>query len=924
LAGADDTGPAEELTAATVVETPRRRERQVARDHVAAARLGHFQLLDPIGSGGMGTVYSAYDLGLDRKVAIKLLDPDPDSREHQVRRNQRLLREAQAMAKLSHSNVVPISEVGLEGDRLFIAMEYVAGQTLGKWLEEKRTWREIVDVFVQAGRGLAAAHDAGIIHRDFKPANVLVDSKGHARVTDFGIALVGTTGDTVEPLRGSNPSIDIAVTGTDLTPPSSSTALTEVGTLVGTPAYMSPEQFKHSTVDARSDQFSFCVALYEGLFGKRPFTGRGKEYARQVTRGEVTKPDPKAQVPGWVTAVVMRGLARDPDARFPSMTALVDALARDPGKRRRQLALGGAAVVAVAGAAAAVGWQVHANGGAAERACSGADSLLAGAWDDGVRGALDRAFAATGVPYATTSAQGVEAVLDRYRTEWIAMRTDACRATRVRREQSEHVLDLRVACLDRRLAELRALTGVLSTAADAHAVEKSVEAASKLTPLAGCADTSALLAPGAEPSDPGQRARRAELRAEVDRLAALDHLGHSKDALGPAHALTARARSANDPRVLAEVLGVQSRIEAHADDLKAANASFDETLQLSHDVGDPELFAIATVELAETLSAAGISASREGLGVQRIARAVVDRHRDPALAIRVVVAEARLQSALAHRDLALPLLREAAERCRKELPDDRALLLRIQYELAWSLVHNGQHDAALAEYATLLPAATQMFGALHPLTISIRLDSCEANGWAGDVARASTCWDAAIPDAERVMGKGDRTVLMAFERYGAALTEARKLDRAREVLAAGYDRVPDELWKERWYAAGELARALGRVELARGDYDHAIEHCRRAYEATEEKHRGITDQECVGEAQLARGDAAAALATLAPLEAQTASEMLPGAVAEWRFVYARAVWAASHDGKRARALALQARAELTDKAQVDAFLAKLP
>jgi tetratricopeptide (TPR) repeat protein len=922
LAGEDDTRPADEATGATIAETPRRRERQAARESLASARLGHFQLLEPIGSGGMGTVFSAYDLGLDRKVAIKLLDNDQASREHQLQRNQRLLREAQAMAKLSHPNVVPIFEVGLEGDRLFIAMEYVAGDTLAQWLETKRTWQQIVDVFVQAGRGLAAAHEAGIIHRDFKPTNVLVDARGHARVSDFGIALVGAAESGEQP-RSSDPSIEVAVSAGDLTPPSTSAALTEAGALVGTPAYMSPEQHKRSTVDARSDQFSFCVALYEALYGKRPFSGNGKEYARQVSRGEVTRPDPKAPVPGWISAIVLRGLSKDPDARFPSMTALVDALGRDPRRHRRQLALGGAAIAAIAGAAAVVGWQVHAGRGAAEQACSGADALLAGAWDSTTRAAIERAFAASGVPYADSSAKGLEAALDRYKADWIAMRSDACRATRVRREQSEHVLDLRVACLDRRLAELKALTSLLAAGGDAHAVEKSLDAASKLTSLAGCADTAALLAPGAEPSDPAQRARRADLRARLDKLTALERLGKPKEALAPARALTADARSAGDTHVLSEALLLQGRVESATNDFKGAGTTLEEAMRRATEAQDRVLFATAAVELADQLSAAGISASREGVGVVRVARAAVGES-DPQLAIRVLVVEARLDGSLARRDQSLPLLREAADRARKQLPDDGALLVRIQYEIAWALA-NSEHAAdAKAEYPPLIEASTRAFGALHPFTTSVRLDACYALIAAGEAAHAVTCYEPALADADRVFDPGDRAVLTARMSYGGALIDSGQADRAHDVLATAFAHVPADALAEHWYLAGELARGLGHLELSRHEYTPAIEHCRRAYELTEEKHRGISDMTCVGEAQLGLGDAAAALATLEPLEALTGTEMLPGAVAHWRLTFARAVWTGRHDAKRSRTLAEQARSELTDKSEADAFLARLP
>ena len=910
----------DDVTSATRADIPRARERIVAREQAASSRLGHFQLLEPIGRGGMGSVYSAYDLRLDRKVAIKLLEHDDTSTEQRAQRNQRLLREAQAMAKLSHPNVVPIFEVGLEGERLFIAMEYVAGETLAKWLQTKPTWREIVGLFVQAGRGLAAAHDAGIIHRDFKPANVLVDGKGHVRVTDFGIALVGPATDSGDDLRSSDSALDSPSLKNDLTPPSMSTPLTEAGALVGTPAYMSPEQFKRSTVDARSDQFSFCVALYEALFAKRPFPGKGKEYKRQVTRGEIAKPDAKAGVPGWLTAIVMRGLSVDPDARFPSMTALVDALARDPSRRRKQVALGAAAVAALGGGAVAFAL----SRGAGEPPCPAADAQLAGAWDPAVRAAVERAFAQSGAPYADASAKGVEGVLDRYRADWLAMRTDACRATRVRREQSEHVLDLRVACLDRRANELRALTSLLAAGGDPHHVEKAVEAASSLTPLATCADTAALLAPGADSTDPAQRAHRGELRARLDKLVALDRLGRAKEAIAPARALAADARGAADPHLLGEVLALQGDLETKAGDFKAAGATYEDALRAARDSGDARLYATTVVALADSLSAGGISQSREGLGVARVAKSAVDDARDPALAIRLMIVEARLWGALAHRELALPLLQQADAEARAKLPDDKVLSIRIGYELAWSLGNGDHPEQARPIYDALIASATSTLGALHPTTLAARMDSCNAYMRVGDTAHALACFEPALADAARVLGASDRSVLQAQLNYAEVFAETGKIERARDVYALALAHVPDDAWTERWYVAGELARGLGRSELATGHPHDAIVHCKRAFDATEEKHRGISDMTCVGKAQLAIGDSAAALATLEPLADLTGTEMLPRAVADWRLTYARALWAVRRDATKARALAQQARDDLDDKRDVDAFLASLP
>ena len=874
----------------------------------------------------MGAVYSAYDLNLDRKVAIKLLLRRSSSPEEQLQSNQRLLREAQAMAKLSHPNVVPVYEAGIEGDTVFIAMEYVAGKTLEQWIEsEHPPWGAIIDVFTQAGRGLAAAHDAGIIHRDFKPANVLLDARGHARVTDFGIARLDSDRDSGE-IDPAAVLLAASATKGDLTPPSASTPLTAAGALVGTPAYMSPEQYRRSAVDARSDQFSFCVALYEALFGKRPFAGRGKELADRVTRGEMEKIDPRSPVPGRIIALVMRGLAPDPDARFPSMAALVDALGRDPGRRRRQLALAAGAAVAIAAGAALVGWRLHARDDATGGACDGAADRLAGVWDPAVRTALERRFVASGAPYAAASMASVVASLDGYRTDWISMHTDTCRATRVRGDQSEHVMDLRMVCLDRRRSEVRALTSLLVDSPDPSTIEKAVEATSTLTPLAGCADTAVLLQPGIEPSDPVARARSAGLRSRLDRLIALRRLGRDKSALAPARALVAEARTAGDDRLLAESLATQGMIELGAGALEASATTLDEALRRARATGSTELFSDAIVDLAEFYAAGGISTSKEGLGVVRVAQAVADGSRNPALPIRLLVANGRLYLTLAHRELALPLLQQAVARSRETLPADHPMLLRAQSMLATTLSFNKRHAEALAEYESLIAAATRRLGALHPMTVMARLDLCRARGSAGDLEHTAACYDAALTDADRVVGANSRGVITARAYYGIAMMSAGKADAAHAVYAAAFDQIPAEAWREHWYIASDISRGLAEIELDHREFAQARQHCERARDATEEKHRGIGDQTCIGEAQLGLGDAAGALVTLEAVQAE-AGTADPAQVGPWRFALARAVWAAHHDVKRTRALAAQARTELATPAgqrDVDTWLNSVP
>jgi WD40 repeat protein len=302
-------------------------------------RIGRYRVLKQVGEGGMGVVYAAYDNDLDRKIAVKLL-----GRARGPAAIDRLRREAQALARLSHPHVIAVHDVGEHDRRVFVAMEFV-GQTLREWsAEQKRSWREILELYQQVGRGLAAAHEVGIVHRDLKPANVLVGEDGRARVADFGLArAVG------EP--------EPAATG-DAGASASSSALhsqlTPADGVLGTYHYMSPEQFRAPTVGPKADQFSFCVAMYESLYGERPF-GRGSPAALQkaIEAGQVRAAPRGVSVPGWVRRILLRGLSYDPDARFESMTALLAALGNDPviWFRRGGIVLG---LAALAGAGA---WQ---------------------------------------------------------------------------------------------------------------------------------------------------------------------------------------------------------------------------------------------------------------------------------------------------------------------------------------------------------------------------------------------------------------------------------------------------------------------------------------------------------------------------------------------------------------------------------------
>jgi predicted Ser/Thr protein kinase len=308
-------------------------------------RVGRYLVLSTLGAGGMGMVFAAYDPQLDRKIALKVLRTNLGANTADARK--RLKREAQAIARLNHPNVVGVYDVGTttSGEDVYIAMEFVEGDTLTTWLKRyPRSWREILEVFAQAARGLMAAHSVGLLHRDFKPDNVLVGSDGRVRVTDFGLArsLFGIDDSNRGPTGPDDPAKLIAVD------------LTATGTVLGTPRYMPPEQLQGPNIDARSDQFSYCVALYEALYRKHPLVDATS--VAMLDKGTPAEPPPAdARVPSNIGRAVMRGLSRERAQRFSAMAELMAELAPPEPRPRFRLAVAGvAAIIVLGGAGAAV------------------------------------------------------------------------------------------------------------------------------------------------------------------------------------------------------------------------------------------------------------------------------------------------------------------------------------------------------------------------------------------------------------------------------------------------------------------------------------------------------------------------------------------------------------------------------------------
>ena len=474
-------------------------------------QLGRYLVLEHIGAGGMGTVYAAWDPRLDRKLALKLLSAPSASSE------ARLLREAQALARLDHPNVIKVHDVGTYASQPFVAMEFVDGETLRSWLERGgHDWKQLLEVFLAAGAGLAAAHAAGLIHRDFKPENVMLGADERVRVLDFGLARAPEAGE----LEQSEPPGHAHASGP---------RLTRGGELLGTPSYMSPEQIEARPLDARSDQFSFCVALWEALSGTHPFpaTTRATRLAA-ICRGKLGSFD-NPEVPRQIVRTLERGLSVDAAERWRDMPALLDALSARPAKRRQQRLSALAALgLAVLASATAIGRHSPAD---QPIDCSLDPERLEGVWDAPARARLEHGFASFEGPEAAHNAAEVQERLDEWVLAWSAMVRDSCEAHHLRHQQSAELFDLRMSCLDDALDDFSNLGQLLDEQpSDPLQVNEALARGELLAKLEHCTDASALR--GASPPPSGARAEQyARLLSPIRRSGQLIQLGRYRDAV---------------------------------------------------------------------------------------------------------------------------------------------------------------------------------------------------------------------------------------------------------------------------------------------------------------------------------------------------------------------------------------------------------
>jgi len=548
----------------------------IAQGRIAAALfgsaemsgVGRFQLLNRLGAGGMGVIYAAHDPQLDRTVAVKLVHVLPG------RDSASALAEGKALARLSHPNVVPIYDVGFAGEHLYIVMELVLGRTLGRWTTG-RTVREIVKAYRQAGEALAAAHDAGLVHRDFKPENAIMGTDGRVRVVDFGLACEATDPDRPHTLQRAG---------------------------AGTPKYMAPEQVVGGEITAAADQYGFCTALGEALKGCPGGT------------------------PRWLQAVIDRGAAPYPTDRFPSMTELLKALARDPA-RVRQRWLAGAALAA-AGVAAFVAGRSTLS--ARADACRGGEARIAEVWGTGGRAAALGRLAGLG-DYGRSVQPRLETQLQDHQTRWAAGYRNACVAHQ-QGAQSDALLDRRMACLERDRAAMTSMAELVHTA-DASALPGLVLAARALPDPAACEDLDSLLT-NVEPPATAIAPRVADIRKRLAGARVQLSAGRYRQARAVAEQAVAETRTLGYVPLLAEALLLVGHATMATDDRTAAVAPLTEAYTLAFQAGDQTLAVEAWARRAWAQGTSGggggalsgldvVEASAGHRSVSRFARALL-------------------------------------------------------------------------------------------------------------------------------------------------------------------------------------------------------------------------------------------------------------------------------------------------------------
>jgi tetratricopeptide (TPR) repeat protein len=831
-------------------------------------RVGRYTLLEPIGRGGMGTVYAAHDPRLDRRIAIKVLRVAAD--DAAVRRD--LMREGQALAMLSHPNVVPVYDIGIAEARVWLAMAELRGGTLSRWLSTPRPWQEIVRMFAAIGRGLAAAHTVGLIHGDFKPPNVLLDDDGVPKVVDFGLARrKDLHGDGVQ-LPGAVPRHDES---------------TRVGLVRGTPAFMAPEQLCGDPLDARTDQFAFCVALWRALYREHPFMPGDLStempvatFVDRVHRAAFVKPVPRegiGAVPRRVERALVRGLAARPAGRWPTMNELVDRLVRG-----RSPPLRWAIGTAVAGAIGAAVWAAPASRD--EAPCGGTDELDT-LWNHERAKQIGSRLSAFDVPFAEDTASRVTAGLDEWAKDWRAAHASACAA--------DQRPTLR--CLDDTKAGFATTLAILERA-DREALTRAVAAVQSLPQLDACTDE---LVPDGGPSP-----EAAAISRELATLDALDAAGRLDSALVTATSAALSADALGDPVLMARAhMGVGAVLESlgRYDD---AERELERARWIAVESGNDQL---AVSAMASLLKVVGhdlariddareierhaeatlgrftpgprvLAALRNSQGLVRLAagepESAIERFADAIdLTAQTPDGETRQRSPLNNYANALAAagryaearaaLERASQLAERELGRDHPAQVAYATNLGFIASRQGQGEAARRHLERAVSLAESSLGEGHPGHIEASNNLAVYLYSMGDIPRAQELFERALRDARKTIGPEHPSLGKVIGNLGLCAAELgddhaalARYDEALALEEAGLG--PDHIdVAQTLNNRGSALRRLGRFTEARSSYERAL--AIRTQRLGERHPDTATTINNLGLLALAEGDAASAL-----------------------------------------------------------------
>ena len=696
----------------------------------AGEKIGRYVLLEEVGQGGMGVVFAAFDPQLNRKIALKILRANHTDSDDKRQLRARLYREAQAIAKLSHPNVITVFDVGTVGASVFVAMEFVEGVTLTDFLAKPRPLSTILDAFAQAGRGLSAAHQAGLVHRDFKPDNVLMGFDGIARVSDFGLArsdpsLVGEEEDDAFESDSAEEHDDA-----DLL----SSPMTQAGAVVGTPRFMAPEQHAGAPPDPRSDQFAFCVALYQALYRQDPYLAHTMErlvHAKQ--EGRILEPPEDVQVPGGLEQLIWRGLSPDPRRRYVTMEALLQDLRDEPIVRGRPVLRW---IVGLGLSSAALGIAALQTGDVAPTVCDEGRDRWRAVWTAEKKDTIRAAFESADPDASSVSWEAVERGLDSFGEGFVSQYADACSAVRGPRPGEDMFFQLRESCLLERLDFTVALVDLLERP-DAALVRAAPQAVAELPDLARCTEATGLLARGV-PTPVEQTPAATEFRSALMQSRALGLAGKFEAAQDRARAALSQAESLELEGFRAEAHMVLGRALAEG----GRYADAEEHLRLavlggtrsSHDEAAAEA-AIALVEV---------------LGVR------LDRH-----------AEAMLWEAQA-----LAMLDRIGEQ--------GILRARLENRAGRLDARRGETVAARTHFTAALSLRSKVRGADDPGRAAWMIDL-------GNVALAEHAFDEAVDTFDRALTLAEATLTSSHPTRAAALAALGRVHLRREEFGPARD-----------------------------------------------------------------------------------------------------------------------------------------